>query len=416
MSADRHAAVVTIGTELTEGLRYDTNSRDVARVLIEAGYAVRELVSLPDDEAAVSDALHRLLAAYSFVVVTGGLGPTHDDITRQAASRAVGRPLVRDERIADSLAAIVARHAEPLAAARVLAQADVIEGARSLPPSVGTAPGMLIEANGATLILLPGPPREMRPMLEALIGEARRGIPPVILGCFGITESDAQARIEPVLASYPDIMLTLLAGLQDLEVVLLPRGANASRLTEAAESVREVLGRDCFSADGASLATTVLRMARERALRVACAESCTGGLVSAALTDVPGASDVFAGGIVSYSNDLKTDALKVPPGLIETHGAVSSEVALAMAEGALTLTGVDIAISVTGIAGPEGGSAGKPVGLVWFGIACADGHRGTVRRTFSGDRTAVRTRASATALDLVRRLIEERFSCGRSSL
>lgn len=416
MNAARDAAVVTIGTELTEGLRYDTNSRDVARVLIEAGYAVRELVSLPDDEGAVADGLTRLLATYSFVVVTGGLGPTHDDITRQAASRAVGRPLVRDQRIADSLAAVVTRHAEPLAAARVLAQADVIEGARSLPPTAGTAPGMVIDSNGATLVLLPGPPREMRPMLDAFIGEDRRGILPLTLRCFGITESDAQARIEPILEPYPDVVLTLLAGLQDLEVILLPRGADAPRLAEAAARVKTVLGRTCYSADGSSLAATVLRLAREQGLHIACAESCTGGLVSAALTDVPGASDVFAGGIVSYSNGVKTGVLSVAPELIGTHGAVSPEVALAMAEGALRLAAVDIAISATGIAGPGGGSDEKPVGLVWFGIACADGHRETIRRTFHGDRAAVRTRASATALDLVRRLIEDRFSCGHSSL
>ena len=409
MDTGRDAVVVTIGTELTEGLRYDTNSRDVARVLVEAGYAVRELVSLPDDEEAVADALTRLLAAYSLVVVTGGLGPTHDDITRQAASRAVGRPLVRDGRIAESLSAVVTRHAEPLAAARVLAQADVIEGARSLPPTAGTAPGMVIETNSATLVLLPGPPREMRPMLDAFIGEDRRGIPSVTLRCFGITESDAQARVEPVLEPYPDVVLTLLAGLQDLEVILLPRGADAPRLAEAAVRVRTVLGRNCFSADGSSLAATVLRLARERGLHIACAESCTGGLVSAALTDVPGASDVFAGGVVSYSDDVKTGVLSVTPELIRIHGAVSPEVARAMAEGALRIASADIAVSATGIAGPGGGSEEKPVGLVWFGIACADGRSETVRHTFFGDRAAVRTRASATALDLLRRLIEDRF-------
>lgn len=400
------AAVVTVGTELTAGLRRDTNGSEVARALGDAGYLVVSLTSLPDDIAAVETTLSALTALHALVVVTGGLGPTHDDITREAASQALGRALLRDESIAERLAAVARRHKEPRARAQMARQANVLAGATVLPAVAGTAPGQVISTPAGVLVLLPGPPNEMRPLLTAALEGKALGIPPVRLRCIGITESDAQHRVEPAIDRF-GVDLTLLATPDDVEVVLFARNGEAADLEPATGAAKQALGVSCYSDDGRSLAEVVLALARSAGATVACAESCTGGLVAAALTGVPGSSDVFAGGVVAYSNDVKAEALHVPRDLLAAHGAVSSETAIAMAEGVLGLGGATLAVSTTGIAGPGGGTADKPVGLVWFGVARSDGRTSAIERRFGGDRDMVRRRAAATALDMLRHALLE---------
>jgi len=398
------AAILTIGTELVTGQRLDTNGAEIASALHASGYVVSEMISLGDDVTACAGNLERLCAACELVVVTGGLGPTHDDITRQAASEALKRPLVRDSDIAEGLFAIIGRHRDPDAAAQVLSQADVIGGARVIPATTGTAPGQVVPTPAGTLLLLPGPPREMRPMLAAFLAEHRPGVPPVRLRCTGTTESDVQLAAQRELAGRTGIGLTVLAAPMDVEVVLFDEGAGADALGAAGSAVESALGDACYSNDGASLAETVVRLARDTGSHLACAESCTGGLIAAALTDVPGASDIFLGGVVAYSNDLKMSALDVPAGLLAQFGAVSAETASAMAEGVSELTGATFAISTTGIAGPAGGTPEKPVGLVWFGLVTPTGTT-SLDRTFIGDRIGIRTRATMTALELLRRAL-----------
>ena len=400
------AAVVTVGTELTTGLRQDTNGREIARTLAEAGYLVASLSALPDDLLALESALRTLTSLHALVVVTGGLGPTHDDITREAASRALGRPLASDNGVAERLAALAGRHREPGARAQMARQADVLEGATLLAAVAGTAPGQIVPTPAGELVLLPGPPNEMRPLLQRALEGRIPSTPPMRLRCIGITESDAQHRVQPAIAAR-DVDLTLLATPDDIEVVLFARDGQAEDLGPAAEAAKLALGTACYSDDGASLAETVVDLARRSNTRIACAESCTGGLVAAALTDVPGSSDVFEGGVVAYANAMKSGLLDVPEQLIARYGAVSDRAAMAMAEGALQVGDATLTVSTTGIAGPGGGSEAKPVGLVWFGIARHDGRTHAVERRFSGDRDMVRRRATATALDLLRHALLE---------
>ena len=401
------AAIVTVGTELTTGLRIDTNGPEVARELRGAGYSVGTLISIPDDESALANALGALTAAYDLVVVTGGLGPTHDDITRQAASRALRRPLLTDERLAEWLSVRARSHTEPEAAAQILRQADILQGARVLSPTTGTAPGQVVACRDATLVLLPGPPHEMRPMLASFLAGRSDGIAPVRLRCALITESDAQVRASRALEAHPGVDLTVLAAPAEVEVILFEHGAGAAGLASATAAVHAALGDVCYSDDGSSLAATVVRLAREVGARIAVAESCTGGLVASSITDVPGASDIFVAGMVAYANQAKVEGLSVDPALLACHGAVSAEVAVAMAEGIRDRYGATLTVATTGIAGPGGGTDAKPVGLVWFGRAGSHADTVAEEHRFPGDRTSVRTRATVFALDWLRRALVE---------
>ena len=405
MSTPLTGAVVTVGTELVRGLAVDTNTAEIAHALLGAGVDVLETASVGDDEVLLGEVLARLTAAYDLVVVTGGLGPTHDDITRQAAARALGATLSRQDSLVAILRVAAGRHGDARAAEQVYAQADVLEGARVLPAVVGTAPGQVVPTPRGSLVLLPGPPREMRPLLASLVSEWGSGAAaPAVLRCHGLSESDLQMAAQDVLDGRPDIELTVLARPGDVQVVLFDRGAGAAALAEAARDVAESIGEACYSTDGASLPEVVVALARGRGLALATAESCTGGLVGGAITSVPGASDVYAGGVVAYSNETKTALLGVDPALVEVLGAVSDAVAMAMAAGARDALGADLAVAVTGVAGPGGGTDAKPVGTVWFAVAGPDGTRAEMR-CFPGDRETVRARSVMTALDLLRRAL-----------
>jgi nicotinamide-nucleotide amidase len=403
----RSAAVIVVGTELTTGLRIDTNGPEVARALEHAGFSVDVTAALPDEVLVLARFLGDVLPSHKLVVVTGGLGPTHDDITREAAAHALGRPLVHDPAIAETLGAAIARHAEAEAAPRVLRQADVIEGAAVLAPTIGTAPGQVLEHADGTLVLLPGPPAEMRPMLSAFLEHAGASAATRILRTVGLPESDVQLRVDRVLDGAAGIGFTVLASPGLTDVVLRDVGAGEMVLSDIAEKVAVALGSACYSADGSTLAEAVIALAAASGLSIATAESCTGGGVAAALTDVPGASAVFRGGAVTYADDVKTALLGVEPDVLASHGAVSAETATSMATGARERFAADIAIAVTGIAGPSGGSPSKPVGTVWFAVA-APGGVTTLLRTLSGDRNGVRTRATVMALELIRQAIASR--------
>lgn len=405
MSTPSDAAIVTVGTELVRGLSVDTNTSEIARALDAVGVDVRETISVADEADSLAAHLTRCIASYDLVVVTGGLGPTHDDVTRQAAAASLGIGMTRDRRIEAGLEGVAARHADPRAAEQVFLQADILDGARVLDAVLGTAPGQVVPTPRGELLLLPGPPREMRPLLDAyLSGWSAGPASPSVLRCAGLPESDLQMAAQDVLGDRNDIELTVLAAPGDVRVVLFDRGAGATALAAASAAIARRVGEACYSTDGRSLAEVVLDRGRNAGLTLATAESCTGGLVSGALTEVPGASDVFVGGAVTYSDELKTSLLGVDPALLATFGSVSDAVAMAMAAGARDVSDADIAVSVTGIAGPDGGSADKPVGTVWFGIAGPDGVRAEMRR-FSGDRHFVRERSVMTALDLLRRAL-----------
>lgn len=407
MSERARAAIVTIGSELVEGLRVDTNTAEVARDISRYGFAVGEALSIGDEEPMLAAALARLTRTYELVVVTGGLGPTHDDVTREAAAAALGLAMRSDEKLLEFLQPFLRRHTNPRSSEQVLTQALVLEGAEVLTPTTGTAPGQIVPTPSGQLVLLPGPPSEMRPMLARFLErlEPTRAQPRE-LGVTGLPESDVQHAAQDALAAYPGVQLTVLAKPGDVKVILLDDGAGDTTLAAAVDAVAERLGESCYSRDGSTLAEVVVREATARGMTVAAAESCTGGLVSAALTDVPGSSAVFLGGVVSYSNEAKVALLGVSSESLAAHGAVSQQVAEEMACGAKERFGADVSVSITGIAGPEGGTVEKPVGTVWFGVASAS-DAGTAALVQSGwkgaSREAIRARATATALNLIRR-------------
>jgi nicotinamide-nucleotide amidase len=406
-TSGRTAAIVTVGTELTEGIRVDTNRVELAAALSGAGFDVTEAVSVGDDADVLASALARLGAACGLVVVTGGLGPTHDDITRQAASDAFGLELRPDPAMVAFLAEVISRHHHPDAAAHVRSQALALAGAEILAPTTGTAPGQILPTPAGLLALLPGPPKEMRGMLPRVLERAGTSTRAARreLGVTGMAESDAQLLAQEVLQAFGDtIRLTVLARPGDVRVVLLDRGAGDAVLQDAARRVAKRFGEACYSTSGETLPQALVREASARHLTLALAESCTGGLVASAITDVPGASEVFLGSAVTYSNTAKGALLGVADETLRAHGAVSAEAAAEMAEGALSRLGADVAVSITGIAGPGGGSAEKPVGLVWFATATTAGVE-TFSGKFGSDRDAIRQRATARALALALRVV-----------
>lgn len=400
------AAILTVGTELVTGMRLDTNTQSIARALRVAGFAVREATSVPDEEDGIAEAIARLTERYGMVIVTGGLGPTHDDVTREAAARALGLPLERRADLEQVLGAAATRHTQSGASRQLLRQAEVLRGATVLPAVVGTAPGQVVPTAVGRLVLLPGPPAELAPLLASALRDEGSAVEPVRLRTTGLSESDAQLLVSQALAPFIGLGFTILAAPGDVEVLLFDDGAGETRLLQAGEAARAALGHFCYSTDGSSLAETVITTALSRGARIGTAESCTGGLISAALTAVPGASAVIMGGIVAYSNRMKHAELGVPEALLRRLGAVSAETARAMAAGVAERLDLTHAVSVTGIAGPDGGTPEKPVGLVHFGVY-SEGAVATERRQLSGNREIIRLRATAVALDLLRTALED---------
>ena len=404
MSHSPRAAIITIGSELTEGLRIDSNTATIARAISGLGFKVTEAVSVGDDVALLAQVIRRLTSVCELVVATGGLGPTHDDVTREASALALCIDLHQDPEIAEWLAGTALRQADAASREAVLSQAQVLAGAKVLAPCTGTAPGQIVPTPEGSLVLLPGPPREMSEMLErALAGYTRIGAGPRDLGVTGMSESDVQHAAQRALAGRDDITLTVLAKPGDVRVLLIDAGAGQLVLDEMAAAVASELGPACYTTVGETLAEATVAMLSQKSMTLSTAESCTGGLVSAALTDVPGVSEVFLGGVVSYANSVKGETLKIPAGLLAQYGAVSEQTAVAMAEGVRTLMDSDIAVSVTGVAGPGGGTPEKPVGMVWFALSHASGTEAFEARFHGGSRDSIRARATAKALDAVRR-------------
>ncbi len=412
------AVIIAVGSELLTPNRIDTNSLFVTQRLNELGIRVQYKAVVGDRRDDLADALRLALSRADLVVVSGGLGPTDDDITRETVAAVFGLPLDEDEGVVASIRARFSARGLPMPAIN-RRQALVPRGAAALANAKGTAPGLWIERSGAACVALPGPPRELRAMLEAV---ARDRIAPLsgghgilrrVLRVTGRTESHVDEAAHPVYSRWRSgpvpIETSILASLGQIELHLAARGATEDAavraLDEAASELAGVLGRDLVSSDGSQLEAVVGRMLRERAARVAVAESCTGGLVASRLTDVAGSSAYVEAGWVVYSNDAKIALLGVDAASIAAHGAVSEPVALAMATGARERGGVEYGIAVTGIAGPGGGSADKPVGTVYVALAGPDGLQRVRRLSLPGEREQVKFQASQAALDLLRRAL-----------
>jgi nicotinamide-nucleotide amidase len=416
LTARPRAAVLLTGSELVRGAKADANGAFLARELTRLGLEPGRLVVVGDRVSELEAALQEALTA-DLCVVSGGLGPTHDDRTVELLARATGRRLLVDAGLEREIEAVARRTAERLGRpyadfeAGVRKQASLPEGGISLGLA-GTAPAVVLEHEDRVAVALPGPPGELRRLWPAALASKpvrrvlARAAPPDhrVLRFFGPSESAVARAIDEAGGEAGGLEVTVCAA--DLEVqvdVFVPEG-RASAADALAEALRARFREELFADDERGVAELVLERCRELGLALATAESCTGGLVGAGLTDVPGASDVYVGGLVAYANDVKADALGVREDVLARHGAVSAEAARAMAEGVRAALGADVALAVTGVAGPGGGTPSKPVGLVFLHAVSPDGERARELR-LPGDRGEIRARATVAALHLVRALL-----------
>ncbi len=407
--------VVTIGTELLLGLTPDTNAAELGRALAAAGIEVVRHSSVGDRPDAIRAAVAEALDRTGFVITTGGLGPTRDDITKRVVAELCGKPLRLNEEVLRSLEERFRRLGRPMAATN-RTQAEVPEGATVLPNPRGTAPGLWVEERGRVVVMLPGVPSEMRGLLteEVLPRLAARASGMVVrsrtVRTTGIAESALAERVGAIEDDIAPLTLAYLPSVDgvDLRVTAwtIPEAEAERRLAATVAVLRERAAGHCYGEDGTDLAGVVLQQLRSRKTRLAVAESCTGGLLGGRITAIPGSSEVFAGGIVAYDDAVKRGMLDVSAALLKPHGAVSEEVVRAMVAGALRRFGVAAGLAVTGIAGPSGGTPEKPVGTVWLAAAFGQDTR-VLKRIFPGDRAEIRARAAQAALDLLRRLIGE---------
>ncbi len=402
--------VLTIGDEVVGGHVVDTNAAYLARRLSELGFRMRRLASVGDDLDEISAEIRRAVTDSDLIFITGGLGPTRDDITKQAVARATGQPLVIDS----GLHAKLVHRFSSRAGVRpevIEAFSKIPEGARVLENPLGAAPGIAVEVGGKSVYLMPGVPSEMEAVFERDIVAEIAVFPKTgfsksrLLRTIGLRESEIAEQVEDIELS-PGVRLGYLPRSSGVDLRLVASGRDGPSaekvLGEAAGALAQVLGRSVYSTKGEDLHVVVGGMLIARAATIAVAESCTGGLVGHLLTEVPGISACFRSDIVAYSDRAKVDSLGIDEELIRHHGAVSRQVAEAMAIGARQAAGTHLGLSTTGIAGPSGGSRQKPVGLVYLCLAHQDGCIVT-DNVFRGTREAVKSQAAMHALDLVRR-------------
>jgi len=405
--------VVTIGTELLLGQIVDTNAAELGRALAGAGVEVVRHLSVADRPAAIRAAVAEALERTGFVITTGGLGPTRDDMTKREVAAVFGKALELDESVLRSLEDRFRRLGRAMPAVN-RTQAEVPAGATVLPNPRGTAPGLWVEAEARVVVMLPGVPSEMRGLLaeEVLPRIAARSSGRVVrsrsVRTTGIAESALAERVGAIEEEIAPLTLAYLPSAEGVDLRVTAWGLDETdaerRLSQVAALLRERAAEHAYGADGADLAAVVLDQLGARKARLVVAESCTGGLLGARITAVPGASRVFIGGVVAYDDVVKSGMLDVPPELLEQHGAVSEQVVSAMAEGVQRQFAVDAALAITGIAGPTGGTPEKPVGTVWLAARLGAQTR-ALKRIFPGDRGEIRARSAQAALDVLRRLL-----------
>lgn len=413
------AEIIAVGSEMLGATRLDTNSLYLAAGLASIGIVLRRKVVVGDHRDDLAASLTSALGRADVVILTGGLGPTDDDLTRETAASVLGLTLREDPAIVEAIAGRFEKRGLRMPDIN-RRQAMVPEGATVLLNPRGTAPGLVVDTGTRVVVMLPGPPRELQPMFEGLLHgvlAARAGherLHRAVLFIAGRSESHVEELAQPVYAPWarevPPIETTILASPGMIELHLTLREADGPRadrrLAQARDALVSVLGTDMFSTDGRPMEVVVGDLLRDRNLSVAVAESCTGGLLMSRLTDVPGSSTYALCGVVAYSNEAKTALAGVPPELIQAHGAVSEPVAMALADGIRANSGAAIGIGITGIAGPGGGTPQKPVGTV--AIAVSGAGPGRVRtHWFPGGRPQVKFSATQAALDMVRRALLE---------
>ncbi len=402
--------VLNTGTELLLGNTQNTHGGWFGRELFLMGLRIARQATVPDGDA-IREAFEEMVVRADVVLITGGLGPTSDDLTREIVAETLGIDLHQDEQALRILEAFFALRNKPMVPAN-LRQAMVPTGADVLPNPNGTAPGLYLppRINGRSncaIFLLPGPPRELYPMFHNEVAPRLRALAGVSdiatvaeLKFTGIGESDFHHGIDAALAAIPGLEYGYCARIGEVDLRLI---GSPDAIAAARDLALASFGEKLISDDGSSLESTVVRLLREKGLKLATAESCTGGLIANRITNVPGASEVFTHGWVTYANEAKSSQLGVPMETIDANGAVSEPVARAMAEGALRESGADIAISVTGIAGPSGGTEEKPVGTAWLALAAKDTATIALKVYHPRNRKDFKQAVSQSALELVRR-------------
>jgi nicotinamide-nucleotide amidase len=409
--------VLGTGDELVSGAVRDANFQAAATLLGDRGYDVRGGRVVGDDLEALAGALREAASRADVVVVSGGLGPTEDDLTRDAAARVLGVPLELHGFSRRLLLSEWRRKGLPMPAS-TLRQAMLPRGTDFLHNSVGSAPGFRFRLGDAAVFCLPGPPREMAAMLEAKVAPLLLRLAPrpprarsARVSCCGVTESSVGERLADLMQRGKPVRVGTSVSEGVVTVSIRGTGHAALLVGAVRNEVLRRLGADAYAAERVPPGENLVRLLVSKGLTVAAAESCTGGLVGARLTDLPGSSKAFLGGVVAYANGVKTGVLGVPGALLRKHGAVSRPVVEAMARGVRRITGADLGVAVTGVAGPGGGTAAKPVGHVWLAAADRAGVR-AVERRWLGGRATVRGIAANTAIDLVRRWVERGTEAG----
>jgi nicotinamide-nucleotide amidase len=402
--------LITTGSELLLGFTLNTHVNYIARQLARLGLRIERQTAIGDDRAAMRQVIAAALQRAPIVIITGGLGPTSDDVTREVVAELAGRKLLRDESVAESIRERFRKRNRTMPDS-IYAQAMVPEGARVLPNHNGTAPGLALSHENVLIIMLPGPPRELHPMFEESVMPllkktvpAARALDCRVFHVAGLPESVVEEKVAPVLTGMSDVELGYCARPGEVEVRIIT--VHADRGDEAERRIRAALGHDMFGAGDVTMEQVVVEQLTAAGKTMATAESCTGGLIAHRITNISGSSVVFRQGWVTYSNEAKTDQLGVPVRVLDQDGAVSEPVARAMAEGARQRSGADVAVAVTGIAGPTGATAEKPVGLVYVAVASSE-ETVVQRHLLMFDRETFKWFASQTALDMVRRAIRK---------
>ncbi|MSV34613.1 MAG: competence/damage-inducible protein A [Bryobacterales bacterium] len=406
-----NAEIIAVGSELLTADKIDTNSLWLTDQLNALGVEVRRKLVVGDDRKLLAESIRQSLQNADLVILTGGLGPTEDDVTREATSEALGRGLVFRQDLLDALLERFQRLNRKMADNN-RRQTFLIAGAESLPNDRGTAAGQWIDCEGKVLMLLPGPPNELQAMFTGQCAAKLRGKLPVrvirirLYRVAGMGESDLDQLISPVYKPYENPVTTILAGAGDIQIHLRAHGETEQEaealLAAVGSPIEELLGDRIYSRDGSNLETVTGGMLRAGGATLCVAESCSGGLLGGRITSVPGSSDYYLGGFLVYSDAMKTRLLGVDAELLRTHTSVSEEAAKAMATSARARTGSTFALSVTGEAGPESQS-GAPVGTVIIGFAGPAGEPEAATYRLFGDRNGVRARAAQWALDYLRR-------------
>ncbi|MGI5850798.1 MAG: competence/damage-inducible protein A [Clostridiales bacterium] len=408
-----NAEIIGVGTELLLGQIVNTDAQYLSQKLSQLGINLFYHTVVGDNMERVKQALSIAVDRVDLIITTGGLGPTMDDLTKEAIAEFLGLKLVAHQPSIDAMEAFFVKRGRTISKNNYK-QADFPEGAIILPNSVGTAPGAIVEYNDKIFVILPGPPRELQPMFENhvipyLESKSDEKIVSKVLKIYGIGESVMEEKIQDILANQSNPTIAPLAGDSELTLRITAKTArNDDPLTliqPLENRIRERLGDLIYGVDGDTLESVVVNLLTRSSKTLAVAESCTGGLIAQRITSIPGASNVFIEGTITYSNQSKIERLGVTKKTLNDYGAVSYETATEMVKGILHTTGADVGISITGIAGPRGGTPDKPVGLVYIAIADKNGYMKVQEHNLLGERTRVQQTAASIALDSVRRML-----------